>query len=206
VAIAFIFFLTYNQTKKLKEYGLSNRKASGIFKAVVLSVTVLLFTYVMNLEGGIPFPVLILLLMAILGTFITNSTVFGRYLYAIGGNREAARLSGIDTKSNIVKVYVLLGALTGIAAVIFAARQASASPDAGTLKELEAIAACVIGGASLVGGRGSVFGACLGALIMSSLDNGMSLLNIRDYVQEIIKGIILVLAVGIDMAGRKVER
>jgi D-xylose transport system permease protein len=160
----------------------------------------------MNLEGGIPFPVLILLLMAILGTFITNSTVFGRYLYAIGGNREAARLSGIDTKSNIVKVYVLLGALTGIAAVIFAARQASASPDAGTLKELEAIAACVIGGASLVGGRGSVFGACLGALIMSSLDNGMSLLNIRDYVQEIIKGIILVLAVGIDMAGRKVER
>mgnify|MGYP001114186716 CR=1 FL=1 len=206
VAIVFIFFLTYNQAKKLKEYGLSNRKASGILKAVILSAIVLLFTHVMNLEGGIPFPVLIFVLTAILGTFITNSTVFGRYLYAIGGNREAARLSGINTKSNIVKVYVLLGALTGIAAVIFAARQASASPDAGTLKELEAIAACVIGGASLVGGRGTVFGACLGALIMSSLDNGMSLLNIRDYVQEIIKGIILVLAVGIDMAGRKVER
>jgi D-xylose transport system permease protein len=87
--------------------------------------------------------------------------------------------------------------------VIFTARQASASPDAGVLKELEAIAACVIGGASLAGGRGTVFGACLGALIMASLDNGMSLSNVRDYVQEIIKGVILVAAVGIDMAGRK---
>jgi D-xylose transport system permease protein len=198
--------LSYNKAKRLKEYGFANRKFWDIFKAIGLSVVVLIFTYLMNLEGGIPFPVMIFLLMAVLGSFITNSTVFGRHLYAIGGNREAARLSGIDTKGNIVKAYILLGALTGIAAVIFAARQASASPDAGTLKELEAIAACVIGGASLVGGRGTVFGACLGALIMSSLDNGMSLLNIRDYLQEIVKGIILVLAVGIDMAGRKQER
>jgi D-xylose transport system permease protein len=206
VAVALILFLSYNKAKRLKEYGFANRKFWDIFKAIGLSVVVLIFTYLMNLEGGIPFPVMIFLLMAVLGGFITNSTVFGRHLYAIGGNREAARLSGIDTKGNIVKAYILLGALTGIAAVIFAARQASASPDAGTLKELEAIAACVIGGASLVGGRGTVFGACLGALIMSSLDNGMSLLNIRDYLQEIVKGIILVLAVGIDMAGRKQER
>ncbi|GIU82516.1 MAG: sugar ABC transporter permease [Acidobacteria bacterium] len=209
VAIALILFLTYNHAKKLKKLSLettnnsNNQKLLSVFRAIILSVAFLLFTYVMNLEGGIPFPVLIFLLSALAGTFITNSTVFGRHLYAIGGNREAARLSGIDTKGSIVKVYILLGMLTGVAAVIFAARQASASPDAGTLKELEAIAACVIGGASLVGGRGTIFGACLGALIMSSLDNGMSLLNIRDYVQEIIKGTILVLAVGIDMAGRK---
>jgi D-xylose transport system permease protein len=159
----------------------------------------------MNSYLGIPIPVLILLAVALLGVFITNSTTFGRYLYAIGGNPDAARLSGINNKRNIVKVYALLGALTGIAAVINTARLASAGPDAGVLKELDAIAACVIGGASLMGGRGTVFGACIGALIMASLDNGMSLLNIRDFVQELVKGGILVLAVGLDMAGRKTD-
>jgi len=93
--------------------------------------------------------------------------------------------------------------LIGVAAVISTARQASAEPGAGVLKELDAIAACVIGGASLMGGRGTIFGACLGALIMASLDNGMSLLNVRDFMQELIKGAILVAAVGIDMIGKK---
>ena len=111
--------------------------------------------------------------------------------------------SGIDNKRNILKVYALLGAFTGIAALIFTARVGSGAPDAGVLKELDAIAACVIGGASLVGGRGTVFGACLGALIMASLDNGMSLLNVRDFMQDIIKGSILVIAVGLDMFGRR---
>jgi D-xylose transport system permease protein len=127
-----------------------------------------LFIYVMNSYAGIPIPVLILLAVALFGVFITNFTTFGRYLYAIGGNADAARLSGINNKQNILKVFALLGALTGIAALIFTARVGSASPDAGTLKELDAIAACVIGGASLMGGRGTIFGACLGALIMAS--------------------------------------
>ncbi len=102
-----------------------------------------------------------------------------------------------------MKVFAILGAFTGIAAVIYTARVAAASPDAGTLLELDAIAACVIGGTSLMGGRGTVFGACLGALIMASLDNGMSLLNYADWTQELIKGTILVAAVGLDMIGRK---
>jgi D-xylose transport system permease protein len=157
----------------------------------------------MNSSDGVPLPVLIFLVVALLGVFVTNSTVFGRYLYAIGGNTEAARLSGINTRLNVLKVFVLLGVLTGIAGVIFAARQGSASPGAGVLKELDAIAACVIGGASLMGGRGTIFGACLGALIMASLDNGMSLLNVRDFMQELIKGTILVAAVGLDMIGKK---
>ncbi len=157
----------------------------------------------MNSHAGVPIPVMILLAVALIGVFITNSTTFGRYLYAIGGNADAARLSGINNKVNILKVYAVLGALTGVAAVIFTARLGSATPDAGVLKELDAIAACVIGGASLMGGRGTVFGACLGALIMASLDNGMSLLNVRDFMQELIKGGILVAAVGLDMIGRK---
>lgn len=204
ITVAIIIFTTYNRIRKAKKYESDHSDTLiTITKTAVFSTAVVAFTYVMNLANGIPIPVLVFLATALAGAFITNMTVFGRYLYAIGSNREAARLSGIDIKFNVVAVYVLLGVLTAVAAIIFTARQASASPDAGVLKELEAIAACVIGGASLVGGRGSVLGACLGALIMATLDNGMSLLNIRDYVQELIKGTILVLAVGIDMAGKK---
>jgi D-xylose transport system permease protein len=93
--------------------------------------------------------------------------------------------------------------LAGVAGTIYTARVGSAGPDAGTLLELDAIAACVIGGASLMGGRGTVFGACLGALFMASLDNGMSLKNVPDFIQDIVKGGILVTAVGLDILGRK---
>ncbi|HEY8563026.1 MAG TPA: sugar ABC transporter permease [Pyrinomonadaceae bacterium] len=204
LAIAALLFLAYRRAKSQKDYGLGEADfKSEMLKTILPVIAILGFVYALNSSGGVPVAVLIFVLVAIFGVFITNSTTFGRYLYAIGGNSDAARLSGIDTKLNILKVYMLLGVLTGIAAIVFTARQGSATPDAGTLKELEAIAACVIGGASLMGGRGTVFGACLGALIMASLDNGMSLLNIRDFVQEIVKGTILVAAVGADMVGRK---
>jgi D-xylose transport system permease protein len=204
--IGLILWLAYRRARAQKEYGLAGEAygAGDLLVKTVLPIAVIVgFIYVMNASDGVPIPVLIFSGVALFGVFVTNSTTFGRYLYAIGGNADAARLSGIDTRRNILKVYALLGVLTGIAAVIFTARQGSAAPDAGTLKELEAIAACVIGGASLMGGRGTIFGACVGALIMASLDNGMSLLNIRDFVQELIKGAILVAAVGLDMVGRR---
>ena len=204
VAIAAILFFAFRRARAEREYGLGEGNLGAeMLKSLLPIGGVVLFIFVMNSYAGVPIPVLILLVVALVGYFITNNTTFGRYLYAIGGNADAARLSGINNKANIVKVFAFLGALTGIAALIFTARVGSAAPDAGVLKELDAIAACVIGGASLVGGRGTVFGACLGALIMSSLDNGMSLLNIRDFMQELTKGAILVLAVGLDMVGRK---
>ncbi len=203
-AILFVVAIAFRraQTQKTYEMGEANY-AAEMLKTLPAIAAIIIFIYVMNSYAGIPIPVLILLAVALLGVFITNFTTFGRYLYAIGGNADAARLSGINNKMNILKVFVLLGALTGVAALIFTARVGSASPDAGTLKELDAIAACVIGGASLMGGRGTIFGACLGALIMSSLDNGMSLLNVKDFMQDIIKGSILVAAVGLDMLGKK---
>lgn len=203
-AVAFILYFSYRSAKSQKDYGLGEADYPKTFLKTVIPISaIIVFVYMMNLYEGIPIPVMILLAVALLGAFITNSTTFGRYLYAIGGNADAARLSGINNKVNILKVFAVLGALTGVAAVIFTARLGSATPDAGVLKELDAIAACVIGGASLMGGRGTVFGACLGALIMASLDNGMSLLNVRDFMQELIKGAILVAAVGLDMVGRK---
>lgn len=203
-AIAFVLFGAYRRARSAKDYGLGEANYGGELLKMILPIGgIIAFIWVTNAYQGVPIPVLILLAVAGVGAFLTNSTVFGRYLYAIGGNAEAARLSGIDNKRNILKVYALLGGLTAIAALIFTARVGSAAPDAGVLKELDAIAACVIGGASLMGGRGTIFGACLGALIMASLDNGMSLLNVRDFMQDIIKGSILVAAVGLDMMGRK---
>lgn len=204
LAILFALFMAYRRARAEAAYGSGEANyASSFLRAIVPILGIAAFIWVMNAYQGVPIPVLIFVSVALVGVFLTTSTVFGRYLYAIGGNAEAARLSGIDNKRNILKVYALLGAFTGIAALIFTARVGSAAPDAGTLKELDAIAACVIGGASLMGGRGTVFGACLGALIMASLDNGMSLLNVRDFMQDIIKGSILVAAVGLDMMGRK---
>lgn len=203
-AILFVLYSAYQRASSVKRYGLGEANyGSEVLKALLPAAGIVAFIWVMNAYQGVPVPVLILLAVALIGAFLTNSTTFGRYLYAIGGNADAARLSGINNKMNVLKVYALLGALTGAAALIFTARVGSASPDAGTLKELDAIAACVIGGASLMGGRGTIFGACLGALIMASLDNGMSLLNVKDYMQDIIKGSILVAAVGLDMMGRK---
>jgi D-xylose transport system permease protein len=164
---------------------------------------VLAFIFVMNNYKGVPIPVIILLAVALIGAFVMKNTTFGRYLYAIGGNPDAARLSGINLRAHILAVFCIMGALAGVASIIYTARVGSASPDAGTLLELDAIAACVIGGTSLMGGRGTVYGAILGALIMSSLDNGMSLRNVEPYTQNIIKGAILVAAVGLDMAGRR---
>jgi len=203
-AILFVLAVALRRAQTQKTYGLGEANYMGeILKSIPSIVAIIVFIYLMNSYAGIPIPVLILLAVALLGVFITNFTTFGRYLYAIGGNPDAARLSGINNKLNILKVFALLGALTGVASLIFTARVGSASPDAGTLKELDAIAACVIGGASLMGGRGTIFGACLGALIMASLDNGMSLLNVKDFMQDIIKGSILVAAVGLDMLGKK---
>jgi D-xylose transport system permease protein len=203
-AILFVLAVALRRAQTQKTYGLGEANYMGeILKSIPSVIAIIIFIYLMNSYAGIPIPVLILLAVALLGVFITNFTTFGRYLYAIGGNPDAARLSGINNKLNILKVFALLGALTGVAALIFTARVGSASPDAGTLKELDAIAACVIGGASLMGGRGTIFGACLGALIMASLDNGMSLLNVKDFMQDIIKGSILVAAVGLDMLGKK---
>jgi len=204
LGIAFVIFAVYRSARSEASYSSGKTNyVSMLLKAAIPMVGIVAFIWVMNAYQGVPIPVLIFVVVALIGAFLTTSTVFGRYLYAIGGNPDAARLSGINNKRNILKVYALLGAFTGIAALIFTARVGSAAPDAGSLKELDAIAACVIGGASLMGGRGTVFGACLGALIMASLDNGMSLLNVRDFMQDIIKGSILVAAVGLDMMGRK---
>ena len=160
-------------------------------------------TAVMNAYQGIPVPVLLVLAIGAVLSLVAYRTPFGRHLYAVGGNREAAFYAGIPIERRIVGVFTLMGLLCGIAGVVLTARVGAATTDAGRMMELDAIAAAVIGGTSLMGGRGTVWGALLGAMVMASLDNGMSLLNTEAFWQPILKGGILVAAVAADMAGRR---
>ncbi|HEX7317923.1 MAG TPA: sugar ABC transporter permease [Pyrinomonadaceae bacterium] len=204
VAIAAVIFLTISRVRARRRHELSVPGVGATaLRIVVPAALIVLFIYWMNYGGGMPVPVLVLLVVAALGGFLTQNTTFGRYLYAIGGNPDAARLSGINIRRYILSAYCVLGLLVGVASLLHTGRVGSASPDAGTLMELDAIAACVIGGTSLMGGRGTVSGAVVGALIMASLDNGMSLLNVENYTQYIVKGAVLVAAVGFDMLGRR---
>jgi D-xylose transport system permease protein len=203
-AIAFIAWSALRRNSARRRHNLPAPSLGATVARIALpSIVIALFIYLMNQQGGVPISVFILLLVALAGAFITQNTTFGRYLYAIGGNPDAARLSGISIRRHILSAFCVMGALAGLAALIHTARQGSAAPEAGKLMELDAIAACVIGGTSLMGGRGTVFGAILGALIMASLDNGMSLLNFQSYVQPIVKGLVLVAAVGFDMLSRQ---
>ncbi len=204
MGIAGTVWLVISRNRARRKHGLGPWSAASVALRMVLpSILMVAFVSALNAYAGVPVPVLILVLIGLIGTFVTQNTRFGRYLYAIGGNPEAARLSGINLRSHVLMTFCILGVLAGVAGTIYTARVGSAGPDAGTLLELDAIAACVIGGASLMGGRGTVFGACLGALFMVSLDNGMSLKNVPDFIQDIVKGGILVTAVGLDILGRK---
>ncbi len=158
---------------------------------------------IMVFNEGISYAVLILMAVVLLFHFLAERTVFGRRLYAIGGNADAALLSGISIQKNIMALYILFGSLTALAGIVMTARLNAATTSAGVNMELDAIAAAVIGGTSLLGGEGKITGAVIGALIMSSLDNGMSLMNLDITWQYVIKGLILLLAVWADIAMRQ---
>lgn len=153
--------------------------------------------------GFIPIPVVITVIVFIIAVYVLTQTRFGRYLYALGGNEDSARLSGINTNKIKTLVYVISGFASSIAGVIIASRIESASPNAGTGFELDAIAAVVIGGTSLAGGEGRITGTLIGALIIGVLNNGLNLMNISPFYQSIVKGLVILIAVLLDKKSRK---
>lgn len=173
-----------------------------IGKLILVSTLIMLFILSMALYKGIPYTVIILVLLIGLYTFITKKTPIGRHIYAIGGNLEAAKLSGINAKRTLFAIFVSMGTLAALSGILYSARLNSAAPSAGNLFELDAIAASFIGGASASGGVGTVFGAIIGALVMASINNGMSLLNLDISYQYIIKGLVLLMAVWFDISTR----
>lgn len=155
---------------------------------------------------GIPMPVWISGIVVIFAMILTNKTRFGRYIYAIGGNEDAARLSGISVTKVKIWVYSLAGMLAAVGGMLVTARLDSAQPNAGMSYELDAIAAVVIGGTSLSGGKGTIIGTVLGALIIGVLNNGLVLLNVSPFWQQVVKGMVILLAVILDRSNQKDEK
>lgn len=155
---------------------------------------------------GIPIPVVIMVIIFILITIISSKLKFGRFLYAIGGNEEAAYLSGINVKLYKTLAFVACGVLAGIAGILLTSRLDSGQPSAGLNYEFEAIIAVIIGGVSFNGGKGKAIGVLLGALFMAALVNGMTLLNVNSYFQQILKGLVFILAIGIDVYRNRTKR
>ena len=204
IACVAAVFLVLHGRKNRKKYNIAvPSSALTILKLVVILALICGFMFIMADYQGIPIPVLILLCFAVLFTFLTKKTRFGKCIYAIGCNNEAAQLAGIKTKRIVFVTYLIIGVMCAVAGIILTSRLNAGTANAGEMAEMDAIAACVIGGASLSGGIGSVPSAIVGALVMASLDNGMSLLNTPSFWQYIIKGLILLSAVYVDVVTKK---
>jgi putative multiple sugar transport system permease protein len=170
-----------------------------LIKTMGLSAVIVLFAYWLALANGLPYILIILGVLIGIYSFITQKTVIGRHIYAMGGNTKAAALSGIKTKQILFGVYANMGLMAAVAGIIFAGRLNSASPTAGEGFELDAIAACFIGGASATGGVGTIMGAVIGGFIMGILNNGMSIMGIGTFWQQVVKGLVLLSAVAFDV-------
>ncbi len=203
IAIFFIFLLWANWIFKRKvkvKYKLASKfLVMDIVFQIILTGMIVLITVILNMYRGVPIPVALMLFVALILGYISKNTSFGRNVYAIGGDMEASRLSGINVRLNLLLVFVLMGVLSSVSGIILTARLDAATTNAGSLFELSAIAACVIGGTSLFGGVGSISGAVIGSLVIASIDNGMSMVNVKIFWQYMIKGMILIVIVWLDV-------
>jgi len=168
-----------------------------------VAAVVMWFGYQLSTSRGLPVVLIILAVLIIAYTLVTQKSVFGRHIYAVGGNRHAAELSGVSVRKINFWVFVNMGVLASVAGVVFSSRMNGAQPSAGEMFELDAIAACFIGGASTTGGIGRVGGAMIGGLIMAVMSNGMQLMGVPQSMQQVIKGLVLLLAVAFDIWNKK---
>ncbi|MEG9524675.1 MAG: sugar ABC transporter permease [Hyphomicrobiales bacterium] len=184
---------------RLRNGGEAESWAAFIFRNGMTTIVILAFAYQMSAYRGLPNVLLVMFALVMLYRFVTTRTTIGRRIYALGGNIKAARLSGIRTERLTFLTFANMGALAGLAGMIFAARLNTATPKAGVGFELDVIAACFIGGASASGGIGKVSGVVIGAFIIGVMNNGMSILGIGVDYQQVIKGIVLLAAVCLDV-------
>jgi putative multiple sugar transport system permease protein len=181
-------------------------KPMFLVKILAIAIVINLFAYWLAAANGLPYVVILLIALIVIYSFITNKTVAGRHIYALGGNPKAAELSGIKTRKVLFWVYTNMGLLSAVAGIVFAGRLNSAAPTAGDGFELDAIAACFIGGASATGGVGTIIGAIIGGFIMGIMNNGMSIMGISTFWQSIVKGLVLLVAVAFDVYSKSKAR
>lgn len=207
IAVSLIFWLGLRARTRDQKYGLAG-EPWGLFviRNLMIAGALLFITYKLSTFRGLPNVLITMALLTIVYAFITENTVMGRRIYALGGNEKAAKLSGIKTERMTFLAFVNMGVLAALAGLIFAARLNTATPKAGLAVELDVIAAVFIGGASMSGGSGKIIGAVVGAFIMGVMNNGMSILGIGIDYQQIIKGLVLLAAVFFDVYNKGKQR
>ncbi|MDD3822423.1 MAG: multiple monosaccharide ABC transporter permease [Sphaerochaetaceae bacterium] len=204
LAILLLSFMTFRQRNRKIRNGFSVLPFRySVYKIVSLSALIIFVFSRFAAYRGIPTVSLVLFVVTVLFVFITNNTVIGRYIYAVGGNMKSAKLSGINAEKVMFITHVIMGVLCGLSGVVFTAYMNSALPQAGDKFELDAIASCYIGGAAASGGIGTIIGAITGGLVMGVINNGMSLMNIGADWQYVVKAAILLFAVFYDIWSRK---
>ena len=201
--LAFIAMEIISRRKKIKNNYTVSSKTSFITKLVVLSVVILIMGQFLARDRGLPVVLILLGVIVAAYSYLTQNTVPGRYLYAIGGNAKAAKLSGVNTDNVMFFAYTNMGFIAAVAALVTVARLNSAQPTAGQNYEMDAIASCFIGGASAYGGTGTVSGAVIGAIFMGVLNNGMSILGVDMNWQRAVKGLVLLAAVIFDVVSKR---
>lgn len=199
-SIVYIIFAIRARKKKIENNFTVNSAWIDITSVAILVIAINAFTITLARYKGFPNIFVLLFILIVLYTFITNKVVFGRHVYAIGGNYNAAKLSGVKAKRTMFLVYANMGLISALSGLLYAARLNAATPKAGNLFELDAIAACYIGGASANGGVGTIIGAVIGGLVMGVINNGMSLAGLSIDWQQVVKGAVLLLAVWFDIA------
>lgn len=203
IALAFVILQITGYQRKKKKGAITESLVVVIIKMVVISAGIIWLFYTLSRYNGMPVVLIIVGLILIVYAFVTSKTVIGRHLYALGGNEKAARLSGVKTNRLLFLAYVNMAFLAAVAGIVYAARLDSASPTAGTSFEMDAIGSCYIGGASAYGGVGTVGGTLIGALIMGVLNNGMSIMGLNQNVVQVVKGLVLLVAVAFDAISKQ---
>lgn len=203
IIVVYILASVSGERKAIKQ-GLSKGQWGRIIpKLTVVSAFVALVTWMLSMHKGYSYAVIILAALTFVVSYISNNTKFGRYVYAIGGNAEAAALSGINVAKETVKLYVLHAVIVATASMVYLGRMDSATTAAGMGYEFTAITGCVVGGTCITGGRGNVVGAVAGTMIMAALDNGMSIMNMNPALQYIVRGAVLLFAIALDAYANK---
>lgn len=177
-----------------------------IVRCVLISIVILFLSFEMAVYQGYPTVLILMLVLSLIYNFICNRTIYGRSLYAIGGNRKAAALSGIKDRRNLLITFMNMGLMAAVGGLVYAARLNAATPKAGTGFELDAIAACYVGGASVSGGAGTIAGALVGCFVIGILNNGMSMLGISADWQQTVKGIVILAAVALDLMPKRKKK
>ena len=196
VVAVLMFVFMFDGRRRKTRYGFSlSPLGLDVLKTAFFATLLFGYVFYVNKYSGVQNPVLLLAILVVIVTYISNNTKFGRYVYAVGGNREAARLSGINITANTFWIFVLMGFLCGVSGIVMASYVGYGTIAAGNGYELFAIAACFLGGTSTLGGEGTVVGAMIGALIMASLTNGLQIMNFPAAWQYVVSGVVLVIAV-----------